>query len=76
MNPTEGCEKGWVGARGRELSIEREKGFEPSTSTLARWWQRANWPDFPANTPTGGCVAGQKHTSSGHLRVGGRVGGS
>lgn len=33
----QGCEKGWDGRPSAPVSVEREKGFEPSTSTLARW---------------------------------------
>lgn len=36
-----GWESGWVQALRRFVSVEREKGFEPSTSTLARWRQNA-----------------------------------
>jgi hypothetical protein len=34
-----GWESGWVAAAIIFVSVEREKGFEPSTSTLARWRQ-------------------------------------
>lgn len=31
------------------LSVEREKGFEPSTSTLARWCPVSDLPTIPVD---------------------------
>lgn len=62
--------------RRRSVSVEREKGFEPSTSTLARWSDGKNPRENSHVSVTGPVVPGHIGTHLGHSGVGERVGGS
>jgi len=70
-----GWENGWEPMNRRHVSVEREKGFEPSTSTLARW---VSFLLGLVNRRLGrsqGALARPSWTLVGHRGVGRRVGG-
>ncbi len=69
-----GWEKGWEMTERTELSVEREKGFEPSTSTLARWQRLCGSQENRHDRAVTGRLDLPLDASSGYRRVGEGVG--
>lgn len=70
-----GWEKGWESPTADLVSVEREKGFEPSTSTLARWRPFLRALENKREERRVRDLTGPPGTAVGHQGVGRWVGG-